>query len=67
MSHSSVSIFLDQLLQDTQKPRVWERIRLPQSPITRGLGTLEAYCLETLIIPAYVHSRSQSPLSGGGD
>lgn len=32
-----------------------------------GLGTLEAYCLETLIIPAYVHSRSQSPVSGSGD
>lgn len=36
-------------------------------PHHAGLGTLEAYCLETLIIPAYVHSRSQSPVSGGGD
>ena len=32
-----------------------------------GLRTLEAYCSEALIIPAYVHSRSQSPVSGGGD
>lgn len=46
MSHSSLSISLDQVLQATQKPRVWERAPLPQPPTTRDLGLLKR-CLES--------------------